>query len=288
MTTILVTGASRGIGRGIALELARSGHRVAIHYNRNRDAALQTAVDCRALNHDGDLTPDDDLFQADLSSSAERERLVDEVFSRYGDLDGLVNNAGMAPRQRADLLSASEESFEEVLGVNLRGPYFLTQLVARHWVEASGGLPAAGARPHASSRAAADVASSSAPAADEPAAAKRIVFVTSVSADMASPERGEYCVSKAALSMAARLFATRLAPEGILVFEVRPGIIATDMTSGVKEKYDARIGAGLVPQGRWGEPGDIGKAVAGIMAGTLDFSAGSVITSDGGLHLPRL
>ena len=256
MSGILVTGASRGIGRGIAVELSGAGHRVAVHYNSNRDAALETARRCAELN--GSSTPENDLFQADLSIPEDRKRLVTEVIDRHGSPDGVVNNAGIAPRKREDIVVGSEESFNEVLRTNLTGPYFLTQAFAQHWLENS------------------------------PGRTRRVVFVTSVSAEMASTERGEYCISKAALSMARQLYAARLSRENILVFEIRPGIIATDMTAAVKAKYDPLIADGLVPQRRWGEPVDIGKAVRALFDGLLDFCTGSVINADGGLSLHRL
>lgn len=260
MTRVLVTGAGRGIGRGIALALASTGHQVAIHYNRNRDAAIDTARECIKLNPGAYRAADPDqlVFQADVSVGEDRSRLCADVTSELGGIDALVNNAGMAPRLRADLLEASEQDFDEVLRVNLRGPYFLTQLVAQHWM------------------------------ADNRRPLRRIVFVTSVSAAMPSVGRGEYCVSKAGLSMAAALFAARLAGENVPVFEVRPGIIKTDMTAGVSDTYDRLIGDGLVPQGRWGEPSDVAGVVVSILAGHLDFCAGTVICPDGGLHIPRL
>jgi NAD(P)-dependent dehydrogenase (short-subunit alcohol dehydrogenase family) len=267
MKVVLVTGASRGIGRGIALALAASGFRVAVHYNGNRDAALETASGCqRALartapesgSDNGAADGSDDVFQADIAIAADRERLVSEIADRYGRLDGLVNNAGIAPRRRDDVLLAREDVFDEVMRVNLYGPYFLTQLVTRRWVELRDGET------------------------------RRVVFVTSVSAEMPSTNRGEYCVSKAGLSMAASVFASRLAGENILVYEVRPGITETDMTAGAKEKYDALIAEGLVPQRRWGQPSDTGGVVRAVMHGDLDFCAGSVVHTDGGLHIPRL
>ncbi len=260
MKVVLVTGASRGIGRGISLALAAEGFRVAVHYNGNREAALETAAGChQALERtapSADLS--DDIFQADISDPADRVRLVAEVDERYGRLDALVNNAGVAPRRRDDIIDADEDVFDEVMKVNLYGPYFLTQLVARRWLELHDGET------------------------------RRVVFVTSVSAEMPSVGRGEYCVSKAGLSMAAQLFAARLAGENILVYEIRPGITATDMTAGVQEEYDALIADGLVPQRRWGTPSDIGGIAKAIMGGDLDFCAGTVIHADGGLHIPRL
>jgi 3-oxoacyl-[acyl-carrier protein] reductase len=248
----LVTGGTRGIGLGIAQALAHDGWRLALCGVRPPDAigALIETFDGRA-----------EYFQADVGRADDRARLVAALTEKYGTLDALVNNAGRAPRVRADLLEASEESFEELIRINLQGPYFLTQAIAR--------LMAA--------RRSADSAVASA-----------IVFVTSVSAEMASVARGEYCVSKAGLAMAARLFALRLAPAGIPVFEVRPGIIATDMTAAVRGMYDARIAEGLVPEGRWGQPGDVGRVVAALLRGDLPYATGSVIHVDGGLALPRL
>jgi NAD(P)-dependent dehydrogenase (short-subunit alcohol dehydrogenase family) len=183
------------------------------------------------------------------------------VHATHGAIHALVNNAGRAPRERADLLDASESSFEELIRTNLQGPYFLTQAIAREQTM----------------RRRAD-----------PAFAAAIVFITSVSADLASVNRGEYCVSKAGLSMAARLFALRLAAIGIPVYEVRPGIIATDMTAAVKEVYDRRIAEGLVPESRWGTPDDVGRIVAALLRGDAPYATGSIVNVDGGLSLPRL
>jgi NAD(P)-dependent dehydrogenase (short-subunit alcohol dehydrogenase family) len=200
-------------------------------------------------------------MRGDLARPADRLRLVDELGARLGVVNALVNNAGRAPRVRADLLEATEDSFEELLRTNLQGPYFLTQAIARDQV----------ARRRA-----------------DPSFAASIVFITSVSAEMASPNRGEYCVSKAGLSMAVRLFATRLAGDGIPVYEVRPGIIATDMTAGVRDTYDRRIADGLVPDARWGQPDDVGRAVAALVRGDLPYATGTVVHIDGGLSIPRL
>ncbi len=199
-------------------------------------------------------------FRADVSSREERETLVASVRSAFGRLHLLVNNAGVAPSQRADILDAGEESFDRLVGTNLKGPYFLTQAVARFMLEQ----------------------------AKQPGYAGAIVFVTSVSAEAASPNRGDYCVSKAGLAMAARLFAVRLAASGIPVYEVRPGIVHTDMTANVADAYDRRIADGLVPQGRWGEPEDVGRVVAALARGDAAYSTGAVITVDGGFSIPRL
>jgi NAD(P)-dependent dehydrogenase (short-subunit alcohol dehydrogenase family) len=197
----------------------------------------------------------------DLARRDDRVRVVDGARAKLGSINALVNNAGRAPRVRQDLLEAEEDSFEELLRTNLQGPYFLTQAIARDQVEQRRADP-------------------SFPAS--------IVFVTSVSAEMASPNRGEYCVSKAGLSMAARLFAARLAAHGIPVYEVRPGIIATDMTASVRDVYDRRIADGLVPELRWGQPDDVGRAVAALLRGDVPYATGTILTVDGGLSLPRL
>src|SRR5262249_5718392 len=200
-------------------------------------------------------------LRGDLADRADRERVAASLRERVGAVNALVNNAGRAPRIRADLLEATEESFEDLVRTNLQGPYFLTQAVARHQI---------------------------ARRRDDPSFPASIVFITSVSARMASPNRGEYCVSKAGLSMAARLFATRLAREGIPVFEVRPGLVATDMTAEVREKYDGLIAGGLVPDARWGQPEDVGLAVAALLRGDVPYATGTVVHVDGGLSIPRL
>jgi NAD(P)-dependent dehydrogenase (short-subunit alcohol dehydrogenase family) len=257
---VLVTGASRGLGRGIALALAREGCSVGIHYSTNRAAAEETQAACR----DAAARPEQhfETLAADVAQDADRRRLMEQTLAAFGGIDALVNNAGMAPRVRADILEASQESFDELIAVNLKGPYFLTQAVARHWL--------AGKEP------------------SRLAAGRTIVFVSSISAQSASINRGDYCISKAGLAMANTLWATRLAGEGIRVFELRPGIMATDMTAGVREKYERLIAEGLVPQGRWGSPEDVGHAVAALLGGRFPFSTGDVIHVDGGLHLQRL
>ncbi len=239
----IVTGASRGIGRGIALELS-STHQVVATYRGRRDAAesLQAATGA-------------EIFQCDVSAAADRAALIGFARQRFHRLDLLVNNAGMAPRERRDILEATEESFDEVLGTNLKGPYFLTQLAARWMVEQGGG---------------------------------RIVFVTSISAYAASVNRGEYCISKAGLSMAVALWAQRLAASGIQVFEIRPGIIRTDMIAAVEKLYEERIAGGLLPQRRMGEARDVALAVRAIAHGLLDYSTGQVLNVDGGFHLRSL
>ncbi len=243
MPTAIVTGASRGIGRGIAIELART-HQVIATYRGRRDAAesLQSETGC-------------EIFQCDISSRQDREALIAFAREKFGRLDLLVNNAGIAPRERRDILEATEEIFDEVLNTNLKGPYFLTQLAARIMAEQGDG---------------------------------RIVFVTSISSYTASVNRGEYCISKAGLSMAVSLWAQRMAQAGVKVFEIRPGVIRTDMIAAVQKLYDERIAAGLLPQRRMGEPRDIALAVRAIADGLLDYSTGQVLNVDGGFHLRSL
>jgi Dehydrogenases with different specificities (related to short-chain alcohol dehydrogenases) len=250
-----VTGGTRGIGLGIARALAREGWNLVLCGTRAPRAAPPTLDELRQPG--GTVGYE----TADLSSLADRTRLMHALRAKYGALNALVNNAGRAPRNRADLLDAREDSFEELIRTNLQGPYFLTQAIAREQVM----------------RRQADASFTAS-----------IVFITSVSAEMASANRGEYCVSKAGLSMAARLFAVRLASHGIPVYEVRPGIIETDMTAGVKEAYDTRIADGLVPERRWGTPEDVGRIVAALLRGDAPYATGSVINVDGGLSLPRL
>jgi 3-oxoacyl-[acyl-carrier protein] reductase len=253
--TALVTGGTRGIGLGIAHALAREGWNLVLCGTRAESDVAATLESLRRPGATVSYEP------ADLSSLADRTRLVDALRANHGALNALVNNAGRAPRDRADLLHAREDSFEELIRTNLQGPYFLTQAVAREQVE----------------RRQAD-----------PAFSACIVFITSVSAEMASVNRGEYCVSKAGLSMAARLFSVRLAEHGIPVYEVRPGIIETDMTAGAKETYDRRIADGLIPERRWGQPDDVGRVVTALLRGDAPYATGSVINVDGGLSLPRL
>lgn len=253
--TALVTGAARGIGKGIALELARRGFDVAV----NDIAPPETAGEILA-DFDG-LAGRAVYVEADISDHAARATLVDRVREAFGRIDLLVNNAGIAPRQRLDILDATEESFDEVLSVNLKGPYFLTQTVVRWMLQLQKTLE--------------DY---------QP----RIINVSSISAYTSSPARGEYCVSKAGVSMMTKLYADRLAEFGIGVYEIRPGVIRTPMTAPVTEKYDRLIAGGLTPIPRWGEPQDIALAVAAIAEGYLPFSTGEVINVDGGFHLHRL
>jgi NAD(P)-dependent dehydrogenase (short-subunit alcohol dehydrogenase family) len=259
-SVVLVTGSSRGLGRGVAQSLAAAGHSVAIHYASNRQAADETVALCEGLA----VRPEQKFAAVggNVGLASDRQRIFDETLRAFGRLDALVNNAGIAPRVRADIVDATEEIFDEVIAVNLKGPYFLSQLAVRHWLS----LPGQSLLPNG----------------------YKLIFISSLSANTASVNRGEYCISKAGLAMAAQLWAVRLAADGIQVTELRPGIMATDMTSGVKEKYDRLLAEGIVPQKRWGEPSDVGRAVESILAGHFPFSTGDVINIDGGFHLRRL
>lgn len=265
----VVTGGSRGIGRGIVLELARLGYRIAIH-SRTGGAAAEEAA---RLAHEAGAAQVV-TFEADLAEIDAGVALAEAVFLTFGRCDVWVNNAGIAPQVRADLLEMTPESWDKVLATNLRGPFFLSQYVARRMIESRDGDS--------------DPIHVVRNGSERKLPAGHIVFVTSVSSELASVARGEYCVSKAGLSMVAQLFASRLAEEGIVVTEIRPGIIATDMTAGVRDKYDRLMEAGLVPQKRWGTPEDVGRAVAAVARGDLDFSTGAVIHVDGGLTVGRL
>jgi NAD(P)-dependent dehydrogenase (short-subunit alcohol dehydrogenase family) len=246
----LVTGASRGIGRGIAVELARAGYALAINYAANEDAARTTQQEIGPVSSV--------LCRGDVGSAADRARIIDEVLSAFGRIDVLVNNAGITSVGRRDVLEATEESWRQVMAVNLEGPFFLTQRVAQEMLRLL---------PHL----------------HQPA----IVNVSSLSTYAVSVNRGDYCVSKAGLAMVTQLFALRLAEHGIRVYEVRPGVIDTDMTAGAKERYTALIAEGLSPIRRWGTALDVGKAVAALVTGALPFSTGEVINVDGGFHLRR-
>ncbi|HSG54333.1 MAG TPA: 3-ketoacyl-ACP reductase [Paracoccaceae bacterium] len=251
-----MTGASRGLGRGIAVELARSGYSVAINYAGNAAAADETARMCQ----DAAGAPSQVFLpiQCDISSTAARSAMLERIETELGQLDALVNNAGVAPKVRADITEASEESFDRLISTNLKGPYFLTQAVVNQWLSSGKSRIESGFK---------------------------VVFVTSVSANTASTARGDYCITKAGLAMAAQLWAARLAAEGIQVYEVRPGIMQTDMTAAVKEMYDPRIADGLVPQRRWGTAEDVGLAVAALVDGKFPYSTGTVIDIGGGMQI---
>jgi len=258
----IVTGGSRGIGKGIAIELAKLSYDIVIsHYDFDENGkpdekrGLETKKEIEALSAACEV------LRADVSSAEDRGKLVGLVKEKFGRCNMLCNNAGVAPSKRLDLLEATEDSFDRVMNINLRGPYFLSQAVANWMIEQQKQNPDAG---------------------------YRIINTSSISAYTSSPARGEYCVSKAGISMMTALYADRLAEYGIGVFEIRPGIIRTDMTKVVTAKYDKLIAEGLTPIKRWGLPADIGKAVAAIAEGKLDFCTGQVINVDGGFHLRRL
>ena len=241
--TSIVTGASRGIGRAIATELAQTHHVIATYRGR-RDAAesLQAETGC-------------EIFQCDVGSPADRQGLMAFARERFDALDLMVNNAGISVRERRDIVDTTEESFDELIGTNLKGPHFLTQLAAKWMLEKRSG---------------------------------RVVFVTSISSYAASLNRAEYCISKAGLSMSVALWAARLAAENIQVFEIRPGVIRTDMIAKVEQVYEDRIANGLVPQRRMGEGSDVAKSVRAIAEGLLDYSTGQILNVDGGFHLRTL
>jgi NAD(P)-dependent dehydrogenase (short-subunit alcohol dehydrogenase family) len=250
----LVTGGARGIGLGISTALARAGFDLALCGTRGTDAVREPLDELRALGTEV-------LYlQADVGDTAGHEALLAGVRERYGRLDVLVNNAGVAPRERRDVLETTTESYDRVLGINLRGPFFLTQRVARWMLEQREHAPFDGC----------------------------IVFITSISATVASTNRVEYCISKAGLAMAAQTWAVRLAEFGIPVYEVRPGVIRTDMTAGVTAKYDRMIEDGVMLQPRWGTPEDVGRAVAMLARGDLAYSTGQVVMVDGGMLVGRL
>ncbi len=251
----LITGGTRGIGLGIARCLAREGFDLAL-------CGTRPSGDVAAVVDELQTSSIQVLYvQADVGDATVRQRLIEAVKSRFGRLHVLVNNAGVAPSTRADILEATEESFNRVLGINLRGPYFLTQACANWMIEQK--------------KADADFRGS-------------IVNVSSISATVASVNRGEYCISKAGVSMATQLWAARLGEYEIPVYEVRPGIIKTDMTAGVETKYDRLLADGLAIQRRWGTPEDVGKAVAALVRGDFPYSTGQVVMVDGGLTVPRL
>lgn len=251
----LVTGGSRGIGFGIAMELARAGYDIVVNGVRNRHDVEEVL---KSLQEAGAGVI---YCQANVADRDARSRMLDEIQSAFGRLDVLVNNAGIAPRERKDILEATEESFTELIQTNLQGPYFLTQSVAR-WMIAQ--------------------------QQTRPDFDGCIINISSVSAVVASVNRGEYCVAKAGVSMTTQLFAARLGEYNIPVYEVRPGVIHTDMTAGVTEKYNKLIEEGLTVQKRWGSPEDVGKAVLALVAGYLPYSTGQVLMVDGGMTLRRL
>jgi 3-oxoacyl-[acyl-carrier protein] reductase len=251
----LVTGGRRGIGFGIAKRLAADGHDLVIcdiaEANEVKDAVAELERLGAAVLY----------ARCDISKAEDRAAMLGAVKTRFGRLDHLVNNAGVAPLSRDDILVASEESFERLIRINVQGPYFLTQAVANWMVEQKKA---------------------------DPAFRGTITFVSSMSATVVSVNRGEYCISKAGVAMAAKLWAVRMAEYDVLVYEIRPGIIETPMTAGVKEKYDRLFAQGIAPQKRWGQPEDIGKVVAMLARGDLPYSTGQTIMVDGGFTVQTL
>ncbi|NCB07779.1 MAG: 3-ketoacyl-ACP reductase [Bacteroidia bacterium] len=251
----LITGGSRGIGLGIAIELAKAGFNLAINGVRDQKT-VQPVLD--GLKMFGARVI---YAQGNVADKADRQRIFDTVISEFGALNVLVNNAGIAPRERKDILEATEDIFDEVLSTNLKGPYFLTQLFASHMVRQK---------------------------KENPDFSGCIINVSSVSASVASVNRGEYCISKAGIAMATKLWAARLGEFGIPVYEIQPGVIKTDMTAGVTEKYDKLFEQGLSIQKRWGTPEDVGKVAAAMASGMLPYSTGQVVLVDGGMTVQRL
>ncbi len=242
MKVAVVTGASRGIGFAIAKSLADKGYQV-VGISRNIEPGEPFAL----------------AIKADIADIDSHASILSEIATRFGRIDLLVNNAGVAPLKRVDILEAGSESFDRLMNINLRGPFFFTQMIVNYMMER-----------------------------EEREEGRCVIFITSVSAVASSPERAEYCISKAGLSMASQVYADRLAGTGIAVYEIRPGVIYTDMTARVKEKYDKKIAGGLIPEGRWGQPEDIAKAVAALAGGEIPYSTGAVIEISGGMNIRYL
>ena len=251
--TAIVTGGSRGIGRAISLALGNLGFQVVINYCANKQAANETL---EALRSGKGIA-----VQANIAIAEDREKLVQKTLTQFGRIDLLVNNAGIAPDQRKDILEMSLESYEKVMGVNLTGPFFLTQRVAQEMIKATA-------------------------ISNQPL--PQIININSISAYTSSGSRGEYCLSKAGMGMMTALYADRLAEFGIGVYEIRPGIIETNMTEAVKTKYDKLFAQGLTPIKRWGKPDDVAKAVVAIVEGYFPYSTGEIFNVDGGFHIRRL
>lgn len=250
-----ITGGTRGIGLGIAVELAKAGFNLAVNGIREEIAVKSV------LGELSDYGAQVVYFRGDVSKKNDRQHIVESVFNRYGKINVLVNNAGVAPKERNDILEATEESFEYVMNINLQGPYFLTQLVAGKMIETK--------KLH-------------------PEEFVCIINISSVSATTASVNRGDYCISKAGIAMATKLWASRLGEFDIPVYEIQPGVIQTDMTAGVQEKYDRLFQNGMAIQSRWGIPLDVGKVAAAMATGLMPYSTGQVVLVDGGMHIHRL
>ncbi|MEM9528975.1 MAG: 3-ketoacyl-ACP reductase [Bacteroidota bacterium] len=252
--TALITGGTRGIGLGIARELAAQGYQLALVGRRKQEDIAPVLAELNTVNSEVIYC------QGDISNSKDRNEIIVKAVDHFGHINVLINNAGVSPLQRADLLDTTEESYDRVMGINLRGPFFLTQQVAKRmidWKLESANFKAS------------------------------IVTISSVSSTMASTNRGEYCISKSGLSMMTQLFAIRLGEYSIPVFEVRPGVIKTDMTAAVLDKYEKQLDEGLFVQPRLGNTEDVGKAVGALVAGGFEYATGQVIMVDGGMSLPR-
>ena len=256
----IITGAGRGIGRGITLELVKNGYDVAgvdiEYFPENKQKGL-FEVKQSAEEIGGSFL----AIRADISAIETHDKIVKETLNKFGRIDLLINNAGVAPKKRLDVLETTPESYDRLMSINARGPFFLTQKIANSMIKRQ---------------------------KIEQNYQPYIIFISSISAYISSPKRAEYCLSKSALSMAATIYADRLAEFGIKVFEIRPGLILTDMTAVVREKYDKLIKEGLIPQKRWGCPEDVGKAVVGLLSGNFDYSTGLVMEVSGGMNISRL
>ena len=250
---IFITGGRRGIGRGVAFAFAEAGYDIVINDIVRDQAAEETLAGLRERKAGAAFV------EGDVADLGRHAALIDAAWGAFGGIDCLFNNAGITSRVRGDMLDLTPESYDAVMGVNLRGPFFLTQAIARRMVAAPAG-----------------------------AQRRTIINVSSANATLVAPERADYCLSKTAVSMMTKLYAVRLAESGIAVFEIRPGIIRTDMTAVVREKYDRLIGEGIVPAKRWGEPADIGKAAVALASGSFHYSSGDAIHVDGGLNIQRL
>ncbi len=250
-----ITGGTRGIGFGVALALGKAGFDLAVNGMRNEGDVTDALEELRNLGVNVAY------FQGNVAVSEDRQAMLDKILSHFGAVNVLVNNAGIAPRERADILYAKEEIWDEVMEINLKGPYFLTQIFANYFVEKK---------------------------LENPLFEASIINISSISAFVASVNRGEYCISKAGIAMATKLWATRLGEYDIPVYEIQPGIIKTDMTAGVVEKYDKLFQEGISLQRRWGLPDDVGKVAAMLAQGHLPYATGQAIKVDGGLHIQRL
>lgn len=248
----LVTGAGRGIGRGIALALANAGFRVVVNDLPASEDLAQTVAMIAAAGGEAMQLP------GDIAEIAAHAELVDQAWRAFGGIDCLVNNAGISVAQRGDMLESSPESYDRLMSINLRGPFFLTQAVAKRMIAAG------------------------------TASFRSIITISSINVEKASPDRAEYCISKSGLAMMSQLFAVRLAGDGINVYEVRPGVIRTKMTAVAQARYDKLFAEGLAPIARWGEPEDVGRTVATLASGAFAYSTGEVVRVDGGLAIGRL